>query len=157
MVRLYLSTIHWALDSAIIRWPTSCEYSDVGFYDTVSNTYLSSQLSGGVRFRKTSETGMNKESYSKIMYLTAPGIEEAYSKAITQLNKPYDYTAIFGLAFNRDWRSTNAWYCSELVAWSFEPKNPLFNPSVHVWRIVPENILLPVSVQAINPVGLISR
>jgi uncharacterized protein YycO len=33
-----------------------------------------------------------------------------------QLGKPYDYTAVLGIAFHRDWQEDDSWFCSELHA-----------------------------------------
>jgi hypothetical protein len=37
-----------------------------------------------------------------------------------QIGKPYDKLAIVAFAVNRDWRSTDAWFCDELVAAGLE-------------------------------------
>ena len=37
-----------------------------------------------------------------------------------QLGKPYDKTAILGFVAGRDWRSADAWFCSELQAAALE-------------------------------------
>jgi hypothetical protein len=37
-----------------------------------------------------------------------------------QIGKSYDKLAIAAFAFNRDWRSPNAWFCDELVAAGLE-------------------------------------
>jgi hypothetical protein len=37
-----------------------------------------------------------------------------------QLGKRYDFPAVLGFAFDRDWRDPDAWYCSELIAAALE-------------------------------------
>ncbi len=37
-----------------------------------------------------------------------------YDFLMPQVGKPYDSTAIWGFVAGRDWRSDDAWYCSEL-------------------------------------------
>lgn len=37
-----------------------------------------------------------------------------------QVGKPYDYEAILGFAFNRDWREPDSWICAELVTVALE-------------------------------------
>lgn len=44
----------------------------------------------------------------------------AYDFARAQIGKPYDHTAILGFFFNRAWRDTDAWYCSELAMAALE-------------------------------------
>ena len=40
--------------------------------------------------------------------------------ARSQIGKPYDLTAIFGMLARRDWQEADAWFCSELTAWAFQ-------------------------------------
>lgn len=35
---------------------------------------------------------------------------------LSQIGKPYDVSAIFGLTFRRDWAEDDKWFCSELIA-----------------------------------------
>lgn len=59
--------------------------------------------------------------------------------AMSQIGKPYDITALFGLLVHRAWSDTDKWFCSELVAWAFsEGGHPLFR-SEDVHRITPQN------------------
>lgn len=39
--------------------------------------------------------------------------------ARSQVFKPYDFTALFGILAHRDWEQSDAWFCSELVSWAF--------------------------------------
>ena len=63
----------------------------------------------------------------------------------SQVGKPYDLTALFGMLVRRDWQEPDAWFCSELVAWAFEQGGaPLFRPEAlyrvtpqHLWMIAP--------------------
>ena len=43
-----------------------------------------------------------------------------YSFLRDQLGKAYDHLAIFAFAFGRNWRDTEEWYCSELIAAALE-------------------------------------
>jgi uncharacterized protein YycO len=147
MIYIYLSTQKWALDSALIRWNTRCRYSHTGFYDEARDTYLSAQFRGGVRFRTENGQGVSRERTTDRTLLYAPKIDQAYEWAQTQVGKKYDHTAIFGLAFDRDWRAKDSWFCSELVAEAFEQVGaPLLNPDVDVWRVTPRDILLSLVV-----------
>ena len=40
----------------------------------------------------------------------------AWSFAVQQLGKPYDWGAVFGIGLHRDWNADDKWFCSELVA-----------------------------------------
>lgn len=71
----------------------------------------------------------------------------------SQVGAPYDPLAIVGFVAGRDWRSTNAWFCSELIARALELagvfKYPIAAP---VNRITPADLLLMLS--AVAPVVL---
>lgn len=40
-----------------------------------------------------------------------------------QVGKPYDKTAIWGFALDRDWREQDSWFCSELQSAALEEAN----------------------------------
>ncbi|MBI2769977.1 MAG: hypothetical protein HYX47_10165 [Burkholderiales bacterium] len=59
--------------------------------------------------------------------------------ATAQLNKPYDWRGVFGLAFHRKWQGGDSWFCSELVAAAFAAAgSPLF--VTDAWRITPRDL-----------------
>lgn len=81
-------------------------------------TYLSAQVKGGVRVRKPPE-----EQFDKRLLCIAPlkQLRDAYSWALTQIGKPYDWKAILGIAGGYDdWHDGQDYFCSELVAAAFE-------------------------------------
>lgn len=57
----------------------------------------------------------------------------------SQIGKPYDYAAIFGFMFRRNWQEERKWFCSELPAWAaILSGSPVFRiEAMH--RITPEN------------------
>jgi hypothetical protein len=56
--------------------------------------------------------------------------------AVSQLEKPYDWTAIVGMGLHRDWHEKDSWFCSELVAEAFlEGGYPLIREYVN--RVTP--------------------
>jgi uncharacterized protein YycO len=70
----------------------------------------------GVKHRPPSST----KNYTRIIRFDAPYMEQAYAAALTQDGKPYDFTAIAGIALDRDWREDDSWFCSEMGLWTFE-------------------------------------
>lgn len=46
--------------------------------------------------------------------VSLPDESAAYAWACEQEGKPYDWTAIFGMALLRDWQDEDSWYCFEL-------------------------------------------
>ena len=62
--------------------------------------------------------------------------------AAGQVGKPYDWSAIAGIPFRRNWRQPGEWFCSELVASAFEAAAfPLLRTS-HLNRVTPRDLLL---------------
>jgi uncharacterized protein YycO len=58
----------------------------------------------------------------------------------SQVGKPYDLTALFGLLVRRDWQEPDAWFCSELVAWAFDQGgSPLFRREA-LYRVTPQHL-----------------
>lgn len=62
--------------------------------------------------------------------------------AKSQIGKPYDYTSIIGFIMHRDWRERDSWFCSELVAASFEEGDYPLLDTEHMNRITPQDLLL---------------
>ena len=66
--------------------------------------------------------------------------------ARSQVGKPYDLSALFGLLAHRDWQEEDRWFCSELVAWAFDQGgSPLFRREAnhritpqHLWMLAPD-------------------
>ncbi|MGA3953167.1 YiiX/YebB-like N1pC/P60 family cysteine hydrolase [Ralstonia nicotianae] len=70
--------------------------------------------------------------------------------AASQIGKPYDYTAVLGIGLHRNWQQADAWFCSELLAWSFhQAGEPLFRADC-VRRVTPQHLwmLAPLNQQA---------
>lgn len=60
--------------------------------------------------------------------------------ARSQIGKPYDLTALFGMLVRRNWQEVDAWFCSELAAWAFQQGgSPLFRPDA-LYRITPQHL-----------------
>lgn len=127
--------------SALIRFSTRSWASHIEFVDTDRGVTVGARFNGGVRERLCAS-----DRYTRVEQFTSRGIELAYQWARTQIGKPYDLSAVFGIGFGgRDWRQDDAWFCSELVAFSFETTDsPLLStrPSASVYRITPRDILL---------------
>lgn len=68
--------------------------------------------------------------------------EMALQFAHTQVGRPYDWAGVLGWGMRRDWQEADSWFCSELVAWSFEKAGfPLLRAN-EVWRITPRDLLM---------------
>jgi uncharacterized protein YycO len=89
----------------------------------------------------------SKDHYSKVEQFTSDpeAIVKAYRWALTQVGKPYDFSAITGIVLNRDWHNENKWFCSELLVVAFEKAGaPILStrPSSAFWRVTPRDLLL---------------
>ncbi|HXN99568.1 MAG TPA: hypothetical protein VN881_10875 [Candidatus Acidoferrales bacterium] len=148
-IRLQLVTQPWDPVSAAIRFTTRSWSSHAEFVDVAAGTTLGSRSFGGVKVRPCAN-----DHYSKVEQFTAAYIEQAYEWALTQVGKAYDYSAIAGIALDRNWRDGSRWFCSELVAMAFEQVgSPILStrPSVSVWRITPRDLLLSRSLIYLIP------
>lgn len=63
-------------------------------------------------------------------------------QAREQLGKPYDWTAVIGIGLHRDWRETDSWFCSELLAWAFETAGHPLLRTDHLNRITPGDLAM---------------
>jgi cell wall-associated NlpC family hydrolase len=79
-----------------------------------------------------------------MLLLSAPGVQEAHAKALTQEGRPYDMLAIVGIALGRNLRLPQHFICSTLVLWAFEQSgNPLINMTfIPLDHFTPRDILL---------------
>ena len=138
MIALYVSTEKWDIVSAVIRWFTLCSWSHVGFINLDTMTTFSAMADGrGVDFRPLKRG-------QKIMLLDAPHCEEAYQKALSYKGQGYDFLAILGMVFHRNWKSRDRKFCNELVFRVFdEIGEPLLNHKfIPLQHMFPEHILL---------------
>lgn len=125
---LYLQTTKWDPISIGIRFVTRSNWSHAGLYH--DGMFLSAQKDG-VKLRP-------HDKNSKLLFLKVPKAAEVCTWMNTQLGKPYDFTAIFGILIDRNWREDDSWFCSELVAWACEKAGiPLFNVNFLLNRVFP--------------------
>lgn len=140
-VRLMFSTTRWPL-SALIRTATWSRWSHVALVD--GETVLEAVAVHGVRRAPLADAIARAADYA-FVDLPARDPAAVLSAAASQLGKPYDYTALLGLALRRDWQESDAWFCSEYAAWAFlAAGQPLLRAEV-VRRVTPQHLwmLLP--------------
>jgi hypothetical protein len=133
--------------SGLIRWYTDWKYSHVDFRLT-DGSLLGARMDGGVLIRKP---GYSNFSDTRL-YVVDGADYDAWLKVLkTQLGKPYDKTGLFStFVFNRDWRSPDSWFCSELQAWAAEQcGSPLLNPEIPVNQITPKDLALSPRTRAL--------
>lgn len=140
MIRLQFSTESGIL-SEIIRtfdhgW---CSHVDAILPD---NTLLGARSDGGVQIRPPNYTKFTRTQIVSIPIDDKPFLEFLHA----QVGKPYDSTAIFAFAFDRDWREDDSWFCSELQAAALEKVWFQHKLSTAANRITPSDLLLALSV-----------
>lgn len=138
MVTLLFST-QKTLGSALIRFLTWSPYSHVDI--VIGELVIGATASKGVKVSKLSTRLKNA---SKHAFYDIPDCEVAsqvHDLALSQTGKGYDYMAIIGFFFRRNWEKENRWFCSELVAWCIQHAGyKLFNEKLH--RIAPRDLLI---------------
>lgn len=128
--------------SAAIRLSTWSDWSHVAIID--GDEVIETTAPAGVR-RFPVVQAINHAKRGAIVELPCRDPQAVIAAAVSQLGKPYDYTAILGLGLRRDWQEEDAWFCSELVAWAFQHAGePLFRADVlrrvtpqHLWMLAP--------------------
>lgn len=128
--------------SAAIRLGTWSDWSHVAIID--GDEVIEATAPAGVR-RFPVVQAIDHAKRGKIVELPCRDPGAVIAAAASQLGKPYDYTAVLGLGLHRDWQEDDAWFCSELVAWSFQHAGePLFRAEClrrvtpqHLWMLAP--------------------
>jgi len=126
----------------LIRLLTWSRWSHVALVD--GNTVIEARAFAGVVETPLAEF---KQRYgdTEMVRLNHPDPLGMVHAVRGQLGKPYDYWAIAGFLFHRDWQRSHAWFCSELVAWASEDAGrPLFRRNAlnrvtqeHLWLLPP--------------------
>jgi uncharacterized protein YycO len=132
--------------SAAIRFSTRSSVSHAEFVDPTTGSTFGARCTG-VKWRSAHAS----RRYTRVLRYTAPRIDQAFRWALTQAGKSYDFSAIGGIALDRNWRDSRRWFCSELLAAAFEAAgSPLLNPSANVWRITPRDLLLSMQLTPVS-------
>ena len=136
MITLQFSTTNH-LSSKAIRFFTWSWASHVDFVLPSGKLLgaLAEQDGGGVKIH-------DAQGYTRTERFTVDAPESIINIAKTQIDKPYDWSGIFGLVLrNRNWESDDKWFCSELVAWAFKQAGyPLLHETS--FRITPRDLLI---------------
>ena len=125
--------------SGLIRFFT---WSDFSHVDAVlpDGTLLGARA-GGVKIRPADYLGSAKTARFHVD-LTPEQEAAAWAFLRNQIGKRYDFTAIIGFLFRRDWQRDGAWFCSELIAaaCALAAKFPLVRETKG--RVTPRDLLI---------------
>lgn len=92
----------------------------------------------GVRVRPLADLVADSSKYL-IVDVSVNDAAAVVAAARSQVGKGYDWFGCLGIALRRRWQDAANWFCSELVAWSFqEGGTPLF--VTEAWRITPRDL-----------------
>jgi uncharacterized protein YycO len=101
------------IGSILTRWWLFSKYSHVAI--SKDGQVIEATFWHGVR--QVPEEDFIKK-YKEVLHCHVNNVddEKAWKFASEQVGKPYDYTALFGLLFRKNWQEPDSYFCSELVA-----------------------------------------
>lgn len=130
-----------SLSSAAIRLATWSRWSHVALVSGTSSG-IDSTARLGVVERPLDEILCDASEFRFVEFPIKK--ERVIEVARTQLGRPYDWTAVTGIALRRNWQDDDSWFCSELIAWASHAAGaPLFRPE-SLYRVTPQHLwMLP--------------
>jgi uncharacterized protein YycO len=109
---------------------------------------LGAHMNGGVMIREPGYDSDWKRAREEVFTLVAGADQQKsfWSFLRKQVGKPYDMTAIAGIAFGREWQKADSWYCSELIAAALAACGWFpFPLASDIAKITPRDLLLLIS------------
>ena len=111
MQAIYLR--HLNIGSLLLRTGMWSSWSHCGIVMPDATVIQACALDGVIRTPLATVLANASDSAMKVIDL--PNDDAAYTFAIEQLGKPYDWPGAIGLALHREWEIDDAWFCSELI------------------------------------------
>lgn len=112
-LRLIFSSSKMPL-SPLIRFVTWSQWSHVALIINDSQVIESTLSRGGVKIDTLENFKARAKNWAVKEY-PCVNPEGIIRYCITQLNKPYDKTALVGISLHRNWQEDDAFVCSELI------------------------------------------
>lgn len=125
--------------SNFIKFWTWSDWSHVDVW--TPNGWLGARSDGGVQVRDWDYTKFEKEEIRAIT-LDIKTEANIMNWLHNQIGKPYDYLAVAGMPFRKDWRSDERWFCSELVAAAFAQAGAELLDADQFNRVTPRDLYL---------------
>lgn len=135
-MRVLFASRKWSIASWLIRFFTFSKFSHVAIRISDELVVHSTFADGGVHCISLNEFAEKYPGYIEID-IPLPDEKAAINYAMDQIGKPYDWTAIVGMVFQRKWHEEDSWFCNEY--WEAIAKiggRPRFRDEVH--RITPQ-------------------
>lgn len=131
----------------LIRGWTWSNWSHTALLFDEPSVVTTPEIYEAVAFKGVVQTTLDKflARYRYVASVDVELTEEQYrllkDKAASQLGKGYDWFAILGVVFKRDWHRADRWICSEYVPWAFEEVGaPIIRTDKNLNRVVPEHL-----------------
>lgn len=133
-----LFTKHENIGSWAIRALTMSPWSHVA---VPYGDYLVEAVAfGGVRTAKIQDTIRKADAYAFGEIATPLTQSQVFHACASQVGKGYDFGAVIGMPFMRDWQEDDKWFCSELTEWGFLINGaPNFEPA-KMHRVTPRDV-----------------
>lgn len=125
------------IGSLLIRLFTWSRWSHCAIINDQS--VIEARMPLGVVVRPLSDFIKDYSSYEVVKF-KVESKSKVISAALSQKGKPYDYMAIIGILFKRDWQNKSKWFCSELVAWALSQGGRHLFRKERLNRATPEHI-----------------
>ena len=99
--------------SVLIRWMTWSSWSHVALVTPEGVAY---EATGKGVSKGPIAHLVSRYQTVEVQEVRIPAPDKVIAFLEAQLGKPYDFSALFGFMFRRDWAENDKWFCSELVA-----------------------------------------
>lgn len=143
--------VQFATEADPISWAIRFfTWSDISHVDLVlpDGSLLGARASGGVERRQPGYATFSKTSRYSVTVPASVAVK-LFNLAEAQEGKKYDFSAIMGFIFRRDWREDDSWFCSELVAWCFEQAGHPIIQTYELNRVSPRDLTTSVLLKKI--------
>jgi uncharacterized protein YycO len=139
---LFSTTKDW--DSRVVRLLT---WSDFSHVDLIDGDEVIGAVPGQGVVVAPIHTRITAASAILVAQVEAPD-DRVTALVRSQIGKPYNWAAVFGIALHRDWTNKDSWFCSELLAWAFrEVEHPVINPMIYLNRVTPQMLLESIAIR----------
>lgn len=124
--------------SWVIRAGTMSPWSHVGVL--YGDWLIEATAKYGVRAVKHTQVTREADAYAIGEIPSKATQSQVFHACMTQCGKPYDFGAVLGMPFWRDWQEDDKWFCSELVEWGFAVNHANNFPESKLHRVTPRDL-----------------
>lgn len=129
-----------SLGSLFLRFVMWSRWSHSALYDAEQGVvYDSTLLQGGVKARPADQFFAHYTSFEfRDLEVSDENAQIARNWLAAQVGKRYDWTALVGFLFHRDWQEPDSWFCSELTE-TFRATFSQPRLRLGLWRVTPHH------------------